>query len=77
MCVAYHATNLQYAQSIMETELKKGTTQAYKDDYDLNHSGQKVGEGVYCSPFIEERNVMVDCVKIINVFLYVELIQKQ
>ena len=53
-CVAYHATNLQNVQSIMETELKKGSGQAYKDDYDLNHPGQKVGEGVYCSPFIEE-----------------------
>ena len=53
-CVAYHATNLEYAQSIMETELKKGTAQAYKDDYDLNHPGQKVGEGVYCSPDIKE-----------------------
>ena len=53
-CVAYHATNLQYAQSIMETRLKAGDAQAYAGAEDLNHPGKTVGVGVYCSPDINE-----------------------
>ena len=53
-CVAYHATNLKYAQSIMETRLKEGQAQVHANAEDLNHPGKKVGRGVYCSPDINE-----------------------
>ena len=53
-CVAYHATNLRYAKSILEKGLKAGNRQAYEDDDDINHPGMKVGKGVYCSPDIKE-----------------------
>ena len=53
-CVAYHATNLKYAKSIMETNLKEGLHQNHEFAEDLNHSWKKVGRGVYCSPEINE-----------------------
>jgi len=51
--IAYHGTQSQFVGSIMETGLRKGSGQVHKDDDDLNHPGQKVGEGVYCTPKIE------------------------
>jgi hypothetical protein len=53
-CIAYHGTWMVRVKSILETGLNKGYRQMYKDDDDLNHPGQKVGECVYCSPYIEE-----------------------
>ncbi len=53
-CVAYHATNLKFVQSILETKLQPGTEQWHEKEDDLNHPGQKVGKGVYCSPDIKE-----------------------
>ena len=50
--VAYHGTNLQFAGSIMKTGLAPGQRQAYADDDDVNHPGQKVGDGVYVTPDI-------------------------
>ena len=57
-CIAYHgACNGQSSdnvkkgiKSILETNLRPGGGQAYKDHNDANHPGQKVGVGVYCSP---------------------------
>ena len=57
-CVAYHATNLKFVQSILETKLQPGTEQWHEKEDDLNHPGQKVGIGVYCSPDIKELKVM-------------------
>ena len=51
-CVAYHGTNIGYAQSILINKLKAGGRQAYSDDYDSNHPGHKVGDGVYVTPEI-------------------------
>ena len=51
-CVAYHGTSLKFAQSILINSFKTGERQAFADDYDLNHPGQKVGEGVYVTPEI-------------------------
>ena len=51
-CVAYHGTNLKFAQSIIINSFKTGKRQAFADDDDLNHPGQKVGEGVYVTPEI-------------------------
>ena len=53
-CVAYHATNLKFAKSIMETSLQPGNAQVHEKAWDLNHPGQRVGKGVYCSPDISE-----------------------
>ena len=52
-CVAYHGTNIQFAQSILITKLKAGGRQAYSGDDDINHPGQKVGDRVYVTPEIE------------------------
>ena len=57
-CIAYHgACNGQSSdnvkkgiKSILETNLRPGGGQAYRDADDANHPGQKVGVGVYCSP---------------------------
>ena len=35
---------------ILESNLKPGKGQSFKDSYDSNHHGRKVGIGVYCSP---------------------------
>ena len=50
--VAYHGTNLQFAESIMINKLAPGGRQPYADHDDVNHPGQKVGEGVYVTPDI-------------------------
>ena len=57
-CIAFHgACNGQSSdnvkkgiKAILETNLRPGGGQAYKDHDDANHPGQKVGVGVYCSP---------------------------
>jgi len=51
-CVAYHGTNINYALSILNTELKEGIYQAYSDSKDINHPGELVGEGIYVTPLI-------------------------
>ena len=38
----------------METKLQPRTKQWHEKEDDLNHPGQKVGKGVYCSPDIKE-----------------------
>ena len=57
-CIAYHGAchgqssdNVKKGiKAILETNLKPGGGQACRDHSDLNHPGQKVGVGVYCSP---------------------------
>ena len=57
-CIAYHGAcggqssdNVKKGiKSILETNLKAGSRQAYQNSDDANHPGQKVGRGVYCSP---------------------------
>ena len=57
-CVAYHGACArsssdqikQIIKPILEQNLKPGGGQACQGHNDLNHPGQKVGIGVYCSP---------------------------
>ena len=51
-CVAYHGTNINYALSIMENGLKSGVNQVYSDSDDINHPGEKVGDGIYVTPLV-------------------------
>ena len=60
-CVAYHGVARyinnsdkvkQITKLIYENEFKPGVNQAYKDELDIHHPGQKVGTGVYCTPLI-------------------------
>ena len=60
--VAYHGIGTKLGMriedathNIIKGGFKAGGGQAYKDDDDANHPGQKVGVGVYCSP---DPNVM-------------------
>lgn len=63
-CIAYHGVaqrqesdNVKIAiNSIAKNNLKKGARQAYEYDNDCRHKGEKVGEGVYCSPNPEVLN---------------------
>ena len=60
-CVAYHGVGRfksskevqNITKNIYVGTFKKGDNQAYKDHLDVNHKGKTVGEGVYCTPFIE------------------------
>jgi hypothetical protein len=60
-CVAYHGAgrgqnndNIKKTiKSILESNLKPGKGQSLKNSPDLNHPGQTVGIGVYCSPDID------------------------
>ncbi len=57
-CIAYHgvaqgqtSNNVKKVVGLIATSnLKKGLGQGYKDYDDCRHKGQKVGEGVYCTP---------------------------
>ena len=57
-CVAYHGACRgvssdevkRIVKLILETNLKPGKGQGYRDYNDDNHPGKKVGVGVYCSP---------------------------
>ena len=57
-CIAYHGvaqgTTSNDAKKVVgiiaTSNLKKGFSQIYKDYEDCRHKGQKVGEGVYCTP---------------------------
>jgi hypothetical protein len=60
-CVAYHGVG-RYKDSddvkkitgaIYNTEFKPGWGQEHKRHDDINHPGQKVGIGVYCTPYVE------------------------
>ena len=51
-CVAYHGTNINYALSIIENGLKSGVNQVYSDSDDINHPGEKVGDGIYVTPLV-------------------------
>ena len=53
-CVAYHGTGIYAVKAILESKFKAGGGQAHQDYDDLNHPGQKVGIGVYCTPKITE-----------------------
>ena len=55
-CIAYHGTNVNYALSILENGLKSGIHQFYSDSEDINHPGEKVGEGIYVTPIISIAN---------------------
>ena len=52
-CVAYHGTNIKYAKSILETNLRPGVNQYHKNCDNINSkcNMEKVGIGVYVSPF--------------------------
>ena len=51
-CVAYHGTGINVVKAILESKFKAGPRQVHEDYDDLNHPGQKVGKGVYCTPKI-------------------------
>ena len=60
-CVAYHGVG-RYQNSeevkkitgaIYKSEFKPGKSQVHEDHDDINHPGKKVGNGVYCTPFVE------------------------
>ena len=53
-CVAYHGTGIYAVKAILESKFKAGEGQLHQNYDDLNHPGQKVGVGVYCSPKITE-----------------------
>ena len=52
--VAYHGTGIYAVKAILESKFKAGGGQVHQNYDDLNHPGQKVGVGVYCSPKITE-----------------------
>ena len=53
-CVAYHGTGINVVKSILESQkFIAGNGQSFELDYDLNHDGQKIGKGVYCTPQIK------------------------
>ena len=60
-CVAYHGVGRGQSSdkvkkaigAIYKTTFEPGSGQVHKNHQDVNHPGQKVGEGVYCTPFIE------------------------
>lgn len=60
-CVAYHGVGRgkdsnsvkDITVEIVTHNLKKGQRQNHKDHEDKYHPNQKVGEGVYCTPFID------------------------
>jgi len=60
-CVAYHGVGRAKSSDnvkrvigeIYKTAFKPGKGQVHKDHADVNHPGQKVGEGVYCTPLIK------------------------
>ena len=57
-CIAYHGACVhntseqikQIIKPILENNLKPGSGQAYSSYDDACHPGQKVGDGVYCTP---------------------------
>ena len=57
-CVAYHGVAQRQSSDnvkkvvglIANSNLKKGEGQSYADDDDYRHKGEKVKEGVYCTP---------------------------
>ena len=59
-CVAYHGVARDQSskdvqdvtRKIYVGSFKKGQWQLHKDHQDVNHPGKIVGEGVYCTPFI-------------------------
>ena len=62
-CVAYHGVARdinnsdkvkQITKLIYESEFKPGESQVHRNHDDINHPGQKVGIGVYCTPLISE-----------------------
>ena len=52
---------------ILESNLKPGSGQAYKNANDYNHPGKKVGIGVYCSPDINVLEEYAGILKIQNI----------
>ena len=60
-CVAYHGVGRykdsdevkKITSAIYKTEFKPGWGQEHNMHDDINHPGQKVGIGVYCTPFVE------------------------
>ena len=53
-CVAYHGTNINFAESILKSKLLPGSRQAHKDCRNINKkcSAEKVGIGIYVTPKI-------------------------
>ena len=60
-CVAYHGVGRHQSSEqvkkivalIIISKFKPGNWQVHEDDDDINHEGEKVGKGVYCTPKIE------------------------
>ena len=54
-CVAYHGTNIKFAKSIIETNLRPGVNQYHKDCQNINQKCkmEKVGVGIYVSPLVK------------------------
>ena len=61
-CVAYHGVgrNLNNSDEVKKTtglihknEFKPGINQGHSGHDDIKHPGKKVGDGVYCTPFVE------------------------
>ena len=60
-CVAYHGVGRfhnseevkKITGKIYNSEFKPGDNQDHKDHEDINHPGNKVGRGVYCTPFVD------------------------
>ena len=53
-CVAYHGTNIKFAKSILQTNLRPGSMQVHEDCDNINErcSLKKVGVGIYVSPLV-------------------------
>ena len=56
-CVAYHAIGegpiMNLVNRIIQDRYKLGPDQEHKKCDDIFHPGKKVGEGIYCSPYIK------------------------
>ena len=60
-CVAYHGVGRgksskeiqDITKKIYVGSFKSGPNQAHSSHNDMNHPGKKVGDGVYCTPYIK------------------------
>ena len=54
-CVAYHGTNIKFAKSIIQSNLRPGVNQVHRNCDNINKKCKmkKVGTGIYVSPIVE------------------------
>ena len=69
-CVAYHGTNINFAESILKSKLLPGTRQAHQNCTNINKqsTAEKVGIGIYVTPKIniaEDYSIATDNYKCI------------